>query len=197
MKVSLFSNGMDHLLRKTTLSFNRDSDFSDSDVILILSAKEDKAVSALLESFINEGTSAALTIELVQTAPEKLSDALDSVITSDERHMPKAFSDLLSMLDYYNYINSVDVGYELSDRGFLLYKELLASTFAKALSEVSSALSGSDKAILFIKAPEDVWISDIDAFASALSENTYDTDISVFAVRSDTPLSFSLFINKK
>lgn len=196
MKISVFSNGMDNLLKKTTYSFSRDSDFSDSDVILILSAKEDKSVSSLLECFINEGTSAALTLELVQTAPEKLSDALDAAITSDERHIPKAFSDLLNMLDYYNYINSVDVGYELSDRGFLLYQELSASTLAEALSEVSSALSGYDKAILFIKAPEDVWISDIDAFASALSENS-DADISIFAVRSASPLSFSLFVNKK
>lgn len=193
MKISVFSNGMDHLLKKTAYSFNRDSDFSDSDIILILSAKEDKAVSALLEKLFDEGTSAAITAELINTAPEVVNDALDTVIIADEKHTFAAISDFLNMLNYYSYINSVDVGYELSDRGFLLYKPLSASTFAEAVNDVSAALSGSDKAILFIEAPEDVWISDIDSFASALSENS-DTDISVFAVRTDSALKFSLFI---
>lgn len=198
MKVSLFCNGLDNIVAKSSYPFEKDSDYSDSDVLLLLSAKEDKAAISLLDSFSSCGVTAGLVIALYSEAPTSCRDVIDMEILSSESELPSALSSVLSLLDYYTYINSVDIGYELSDFGSAVYKNGGAvSSLSDTVDSVARLLSKREKAVLLLNAPEDVWISELDSFASLLSEKVPETDVIFSAVRKEgKPFGYSLFLSE-
>ena len=55
MKVSVFCNGLDNLLSKTGYEFTENDDYEDADVLLIFSAKCDKAVLKVLDKIEEKG----------------------------------------------------------------------------------------------------------------------------------------------
>ncbi len=196
MKVCVFSNGLDNLLKKTGFMLDREDDPSDADVILVFSSSEDKAVRALLDKLMDEGVTAGLIGAVYASEEEELHPFLSFSVSASESTAANALGDVLRLMDYYTYINTSDVGALLSDRGRLRYKDCggLASLSIGAVKTAES-LNGKSDAIVLLEVPEDVWISDIEGFAAELSENAPSTYISLSAVRTGSPLRGAAFIS--
>lgn len=196
MKVSLFSNGLDNLVAKSGFDLVPDSDFSDADVILILSAREDKAVTPLLDRLYAEGVTAGLVIALYSVMPEKCHELADLTISAPEGQMLSALNGLFNTLDCYSYINTVDVGYELADFGPASYKGGTAPSLADVKDEIGAALSSSAKAFLLICVPEDVWTTELSALADELSELIPSCNVAMAATRGSSTIEYSLYIGR-
>lgn len=196
MKVSLFSNGLDNSVARSSFDFAPDPDFSDADVILIFSPKEDKAVIPLLDKLYAEGVTAGLVLALYSVMPEKCHALTDLTVSASEGEMLSALNGLLSVLDCYNHINTVDVGYELADFGLACYKGGMSLSLADAKNEIGAALSSSPKAFLLICVPEDVWTTELSAFADELSELAPLCNVAMAAVRGSSKIEYSLYIGR-
>lgn len=196
MKVCVFSNGLDNLLKKTGFLLNREDDPSDADVILVFSASEDKAVRALLNKLMDEGVTAGIAGAVYSSEIEELHPLLSFAVSANEGQAADALGDVLRLIDYYTYINTSDVGAMLSDRGRLRYKDLgYFESLSLGARKTAEILNGKSDAIVLLEVPEDVWISDIEGFAAELSENAPSTYISLSAVRTASPLRGAAFIS--
>lgn len=196
MKVCVFSNGLDNLLKKTGFLLNREDDPSDADVILVFSASEDKAVRALLNKLMDEGVTAGIVGAVYSSEIEELHPLLSFAVSANESQAADALGDVLRLIDYYTYINTSDVGAMLSDRGRLRYKDLgCFESLSLGARKTAEILTGKSDAIVLLEVPEDVWISDIEGFAAELSENAPSTYISLSAVRTASPLRGAAFIS--
>lgn len=195
LKVSVFSFGLDNFLKKTGFEFEKNQDYSDSDVLIFFSRTEDKAVSAMLGKIYEEGTTASLRAAVYMTAPEELHPLLDAQLLSSENLLGSALSDFLSLLDCYAYINSADIGERLYGVGRLKYCPMgQAASLSECEERASEAISGAKSAVLLLKVPEDTWISDIDGFAASLSERAENADVFLAAQRHTGAIYASAFI---
>lgn len=196
MKVTVFSNGLDNHIKKVGFELACDEDFSDSDVLVVFSAEEDKAAKALLDRIYSEGVVASLVLSVYQRHSGECHPVLDSIVISQESTMADALSDLLELLDYYSYINTADIGALLSDRGKMMYQMLSPMTdLSEAAEKTAECIGSSDEAIVLLKVPEDVWISDVEGFAYDLSEKAPNTNTALSAVRIGEKLSVCAFLN--
>lgn len=197
LKVSIFSFGLDNYIKKTGLELEKNSDFSDSDVLIFFSRTEDKAVSSALDKIYEEGTTAALRAAVYMTAPEKTHPLLDAALSASESALGNALADFLALLDCYAYINSADVGERLYGIGRLKYCPVgISASLSECEERANEALSGAKSAILLLKVPEDTWISDVDGFAASLSEKLGEADIFLAAERCEDVLFASAFISE-
>lgn len=194
MKVCLFSNGLDNLVAKADFDLAPDSDFSDADVILIFSAREDKAVAPLMDRLYAEGVTAGLVLAVYSVMPEKCHELADVTVSAAEGEMLSALNGLLHTLDCYSHINSVDVGYELSDFGRASYKGGVSPSLADVKNSIGTALSSSTKAFLLIRVPEDVWTTELSALADELSELVPSCNVAMAATRGSSAIEYSLYI---
>ena len=181
-KVALFSNGLDNLISKTGYDFEETTEWDDADILVVFSAKFDKAVQKLTDKLEEEGSTAGLRVAILAEDSEENS-FYDLMTIAGERNRASALSDFLKMIDYYLHIGLMDVGYELSGRGKLIYGgtaggEDLSNVLESAVQLVGKAREG----IILLEAGENVFSSDIANISSALSEAT-DGDYLIIPVR--------------
>lgn len=183
MKVSVFCNGLDNLLSKTGYEFTENDDYEDADVLIIFSAKCDKAVLKVLDKIEEKGSTASINAAIFAEKGEGNS-LLDIEIGTDERNLASALSDFLKMIDYYLYITPVDVGYELSKRGSFTYINGADAINLQSVAESALSLIGdSEDAILLLEAGEEIFISDVENFCYDLSDATGDIRLTVAPLR--------------
>ncbi len=184
MKVSVACNGVDNIIEKLSYKMEKDSDLSDSDVIYIISFKEDKAVKAFLQKIKDDGVTAYPIIKFYAKEGEKNEDIADGSIISDERNLLLALEDMMNVIDYYSYITFMDIGDALSDFGRFDYKNLGSFEGLKDVSRaVCDSVKGRSKAILYLNIGEDIWESEVNAFLEELSLESKDVSITVSALR--------------
>ncbi len=184
MEVSVLCNGLDNLMKNLPYEGKEAKGYDEADAIILFSAKMDKPILKTIEKIENEGVNAGLLVMLTAEEGNKVSDTVDMKVLAKEPYLSKALSSLLTMLDYYTHINSVDIGYELADSGAFSY---IPSSGDEAFSlipkTVSEKLSGAKEAILLLEAGEDIWISEMDALCGELSSLMEDAEIKVVASR--------------
>ncbi len=183
MKVSVFCNGLDNLLSKTGYEFTENDEYEDADVLIIFSAKCDKAVKKVLCAIEEKGSTASINAAIYAEKAEDNS-LLDIGIYADEKNLASALSDFLKMIDYYLYITPVDVGYELSKRGSFSYiSGAEAINLASVKEAVLPLIGESDDAIMILEAGEEIFISDVENLCYDLSEATGDARLTVAPLR--------------
>lgn len=183
MLVSVFCNGLDNLLSKTGYEFSENDDWRDSDVIVVFSAKWDKAVAKITDILKEEGSTASINAAIF-TEEANDSSLFDLTIKTDERNLAFALSDFLKLIDYYLYITPVDVGYELSRRGAFTYVPTQeALNLLSARETATSIIADSDDAIMLLEAGDEIFISDVENLTYELSEFTDDKRLTVAPLR--------------
>ena len=183
MLVSVFCNGLDNLLSKTGYEFTENEDWQDSDVIVLFSAKCDKAVSKITDILKEEGSTAAINAAIF-TEVAKDSSLFDLTVKTDEKNLSSALSDFLKLIDYYLYITPVDIGYELSRRGAFTYVPTQEALNLLSVRETAiSLISDSDDAIMLLEAGDEIFISDIENLTYELSDFTEDKRLTVAPLR--------------
>ena len=183
MKVSLFCNGLDNLLSKTGYEFSENDDWRDSDVIVVFSAKWDKAVAKITDILKEEGSTASINAAIF-TEEANDSSLFDLTIKTDEKNLASALSDFLKLIDYYLYITPVDVGYELSRRGAFTYVPTQEALNLLSVRETAtSIIADSDDAIMLLEAGDEIFISDVENLTYELSEFTDDKRLTVAPLR--------------
>ena len=196
MKVSVFCNGLDNLLSKTGYEFTENDDYEDADVLLIFSAKCDKAVLKVLDKIEEKGSTASINAAIFAEKGEGNS-LLDIEIGTDERNLASALSDFLKLIDYYLYITPVDIGYELSRRGTFTYVPTQEALNLLSVRETAaSIISDSEDAIMLIEAGDEIFISDIENLTYELSDFTEDKRLTISPLRTlpGERVSFSLLV---
>ena len=183
MLVSVFCNGLDNLLSKTGYEFTENEDWQDSDVIVLFSAKCDKAVSKITDILKEEGSTAAINAAIF-TEDAKDSSLFDLAIKTDEKNLSSALSDFLKLIDYYLYITPVDIGYELSRRGAFTYVPTQEALNLLSVRETAtSIIADSEDAIMLLEAGDEIFISDVENLTYELSEFTEDKRLTVAPLR--------------
>ena len=186
MLVSVFCNGLDNLLSKTGYEFTENEDWQDSDVIVLFSAKCDKAVSKITDILKEEGSTAAINAAIF-TEVAKDSSLFDLTVKTDEKNLSSALSDFLKLIDYYLYITPVDIGYELSRRGAFTYVPTQEALNLLSVRETAtSIIADSDDAIMLLEAGDEIFISDVENLTYELSEFTEDKRLTVAPLRTLT-----------
>ena len=186
MKVSVFCNGLDNLLSKTGYEFSENDDWRDSDVIVVFSAKWDKAVAKITDILKEEGSTASINAAIF-TEEAKDSSLFDLTIKTDEKNLAFALSDFLKLIDYYLYITPVDVGYELSRRGAFTYVPTQEALNLLSVRETAtSIIADSEDAIMLLEAGDEIFISDVENLTYELSEFTEDKRLTVAPLRTLT-----------
>lgn len=196
MLVSVFCNGLDNLLSKTGYEFTENEDWQDSDVIVLFSAKCDKAVSKITDILKEEGSTAAINAAIF-TEVAKDSSLFDLTVKTDEKNLSSALSDFLKLIDYYLYITPVDIGYELSRRGAFTYVPTQEALNLLSVRETAtSIIADSEDAIMLLEAGDEIFISDVENLTYELSEFTEDKRLTVAPLRTLTGerVSFSLLV---
>ena len=183
MLVSVFCNGLDNLLSKTGYEFTENEDWQDSDVIVLFSAKCDKAVSKITDILKEEGSKAAINAAIF-TEEAKDSSLFDLTIKTDEKNLSSVLSDFLKLIDYYLYITPVDIGYELSRRGAFTYVPTQEALNLLSVRETAtSIIADSEDAIMLLEAGDEIFISDVENLTYELSEFTEDKRLTVAPLR--------------
>ena len=198
MLVSVFCNGLDNLLSKTGYEFTESDDWRDSDVIVVFSAKCDKAVAKITDILKEEGSTAAINAAIF-TEDAKDSSLFDLTIKTDEKNLSSALSDFLKLIDYYLYITPVDIGYELSRRGSFAYVPTQEALNLLSVRETAtSIIADSDDAIMLIEAGDEIFISDIENLTYELSDFTEDKRLTVAPLRTlkGERVRFSLLVKR-
>ncbi len=198
MKISVFCNGLDNLLSKTGYEFSENDDWRDADVLILFSAKCDKAVAKITDILKEEGSTASINAAIF-TEDAKDTSLFDLTIKTDEKNLSSALSDLLKLIDYYLYITPVDIGYELSRRGAFTYvPHQEALNLLSVRETATSIISDSDDAIMLLEAGDEIFISDIENLTYDLSEFTEDKRLTVAPLRTleGERVSFSILVKR-
>lgn len=184
MEVALLCNGLDNLIKNLPYEGKEAQGYDEADVIILFSGKEDKAVTKSINEMEREGVNAGLVILITAGDNKDISNVIDMNVLAKEPQLVVALSSVLSMLDYYTHINSVDVGYELADSGSFAFVPLSDNeVFGLIPKKVSEMLSDTNEAFLLLEVGEDIWISEIDSLCDELSSLSEEKEIKVFAAR--------------
>lgn len=198
MRVVLCVNGLSHLVSRLPYPFTEGGDPDDADVIVLFSAKADKPVAALLDRLDAEGTTATLVLGVFAEPTDRTWRVLDASVSSGEPLLAAALSDLLSALDYYTFVQSIDIGDELSRRGAMIYQNLGDLPDLPSVARLCTPLpKQTEKALLFLAVGEDTFQSDVGLLCDELSSATGDVPLCVVAVRTlpDTAVRAALFLS--